>query len=74
MEKYEETPNCFVTIGENSVDAELSKLKKKNTIAKMKHLCGCETAKLPDDAISIKPCELHKNRGYVWVAMQHEAK
>lgn len=74
MEKCEETPECVVKIGENSVDAELTKLKKKNTLVKMKHPCGCETVKLPDGAISIKPCELHKNHGYVWIAMQHEEK
>jgi len=38
----------------------------------MKHPCGCETKKLPNGAISIKPCKLHQNYGYVWIAMQHK--
>ena len=30
--------------------------------------------KLSYGAIRIKPCELHQNYGYVWIAMQHEEK
>jgi hypothetical protein len=40
----------------------------------MKHPCGCETKKLSDGTIAIKPCKLHQNHGYVWIAMQHEEK
>jgi hypothetical protein len=40
----------------------------------IKHPCGCETKKLFDGSIVIKPCELHKNQGYVWIALQHEKK
>lgn len=38
----------------------------------MKHPCGCETKKLSDGTIAIKPCKLHQNHGYVWIAMQHK--
>lgn len=38
----------------------------------MKHPCGCETRKFFDGTIAIKPCKLHKNQGYVWVALLHK--
>jgi hypothetical protein len=40
----------------------------------MKHPCGCETKKLPDGSIAIKPCKLHRNQGHVWIALQHKEK
>jgi hypothetical protein len=63
MEKCEEAPKCFVTIGEDLVDGKLVE-----TRALIKYPCGCETVKLLDEAIGVKPCELHKNDGYVWIA------
>jgi hypothetical protein len=41
MEKFEETPKCFVTVGETSVDAELAKLKEENAnlLFKLSEIC-----------------------------------